>query len=208
VKELRPTPASLRKTGVKVYLGDARFMDSHTLAVNGTSVRGEKIVIGAGSTPIVPSLPGREATITSDEILFLREFPRRLVLVGAGAIGLEMAGAFNDLGAKVVVMDQEAEILAMFDPDVAAYLRAILESRGAVFHLGAKVSGFAGERGKVRTRFTKGGPEREVRSEQSCLAMVTLVYLGFPWALALGAACYVVAAATLPRLRPPGKPRG
>ena len=49
--------------------------------------------------------------ITSDEILFLPVFPRRLVIVGAGAIGLEMAGAFSDFGAGVTVIDQERAIL-------------------------------------------------------------------------------------------------
>ena len=116
---------------------------------------------------------------------------------------LELDGAGGVLHAKAVVADDEAVFVTS-----ANLTEATLDRNIEVGLLGAKVSGFAGERGKVRTRFTKGGPEREVRSEQSCLAMVTLVYLGFPWALALGAACYVVAAATLPRLRPPGKPRG
>jgi pyruvate/2-oxoglutarate dehydrogenase complex dihydrolipoamide dehydrogenase (E3) component len=75
-------------------------------------------------------LPGIEAALTSDEILFLPVFPRRLVIVGAGAIGLEMAGAFSDFGAEVVVVGQDHEILPAFDRDVAGYLRKILESRG------------------------------------------------------------------------------
>ncbi|MBI3454931.1 MAG: NAD(P)/FAD-dependent oxidoreductase [Candidatus Rokubacteria bacterium] len=171
VEELRPAPASLERAGVKVYLGEARFTDPHTLTVDGHRVRGERILIGAGSAPIVPPLPAREAAITSDEILFLPEFPRRLVLVGAGAIGLEMAGAFSDLGADVTVIAQESEILPMFDRDVAAYLRAILEARGVTFLLGATVTGFAGRRGDVTTRFTQAGATHEVRSAEVCLAV-------------------------------------
>ena len=175
VEELRPDPASLERIGAKVYLGEARFTDPHTLAVDGAparrEIRGEKILIAAGSTPIVPPFPGREASITSDEILFLPEFPRRLVLVGAGAIGLEMAGAFSDLGAEVTVIGQEPEILPMFDPDVAAYLRAILESRGVAIHRGATVTGFTGRRRDVTTRFTQGGVARETRADEVCLAV-------------------------------------
>ncbi len=171
VQELQPTPSSLERAGARVYLGEARFTDPHVLAVDGRAVRGAKIVIGAGSTPVVPRLPGHEATITSDEILFLPEFPRRLTLVGAGAIGLEMAGAFSDLGAEVTVIGQEPEILPAFDRDVAAYLRTILESRGVTFHREATVTGFAGRRGDVTTRFTAAGRGGEVRSDEACLAV-------------------------------------
>jgi pyruvate/2-oxoglutarate dehydrogenase complex dihydrolipoamide dehydrogenase (E3) component len=111
VKEFQPLPASLARTGADVILGEARFADPHTIAVNGSALRGDRIIIAAGSVPVVPALPGIEATITSDEILFLPVFPRRLIIVGAGVIGLEMAGAFNDFGAEVVVVGQDREIL-------------------------------------------------------------------------------------------------
>ena len=78
-------------------------------------------------------MPGIDATITSDEILFLPAFPRRLVIVGAGVIGLEMAGAFSDLGAEVTVIGQDPEILPAFDADVAGYVRKILEGRASLF---------------------------------------------------------------------------
>ena len=93
VKEFQPLPASLAQTGAEVVLGEARFSDPHTIAVNGSALWGEKIIIGAGSTPVLPEVPGIDAAITSDEILFLPVFPTRLVIIGAGAVGLEMAGA-------------------------------------------------------------------------------------------------------------------
>ena len=171
VRELQPSPAALEATGVRVLLGEARFTDPHTVTVNGTAVRGDKVVIAAGSTPVILPVPGREAAITSDELLFLPEFPRRLVLVGAGVIALEMAGAFSDLGAEVTVIGNEPEILPTFDADAAGYLRALLEARGVTFHLDASVTGFSGARGAVTTRFTKGGTPHEVRAEQACLAI-------------------------------------
>ena len=105
--------------------------------MNGSALWGERIIIAAGSIPVAPTVPGIEAAITSDEVMFLPVFPRRLVIVGAGAIGLEMAGAFSDFGAEVVIIGQEPEILPAFDPDVAGYVRKILEGRGVTFHLGA-----------------------------------------------------------------------
>jgi glutathione reductase (NADPH) len=121
-------PESLARKGAEIILDEARFVDSHTISVNGSIVRADRIIIAAGSTPVVPALPGVGATITSDELLFLPVLPRRLVIVGAGVIGLEMAGAFSDFGAEVVVVGQGREILPGFDPDVAGYLRKILES--------------------------------------------------------------------------------
>ncbi len=139
--------------------------------MNGSALRGDRIIIAAGSIPVIPAVPGIDATITSDEILFLPVFPRRLVIVGAGVIGLEMAGAFSDFGAEVVVIGQEPEILPAFDPDVAAYLRKILESRGVTFHLGATLTSFAGRRGAVTARFTKDGEPHEVTADQACVAI-------------------------------------
>jgi pyruvate/2-oxoglutarate dehydrogenase complex dihydrolipoamide dehydrogenase (E3) component len=157
VKEFQPLPASLAKRGAEIILGEARFADPHTLTVNSSALRGERIIIAAGSTPVVPKVPGVEAAITSDEVMFLPVFPRRLVIVGAGVIGLEMAGAFSDFGAEVVIIGQESEILPAFDADVAGYVRKIFEGRGVTFHLGAHLTSFSGRRGDVTAHFTKDG---------------------------------------------------
>jgi pyruvate/2-oxoglutarate dehydrogenase complex dihydrolipoamide dehydrogenase (E3) component len=171
VEEFRPLPAALARAGAEVVLGEARFSDPHTIAVNGSALWGNRIIIGAGSAPVIPNVPGIDATITSDEILFLPVFPPRLVIVGAGVIGLEMAGAFSDLGAEVTVIGQDAEILSAFDQDVAGYVRKILESRRVTFHLGATLTGFSGTRGAVTTHFTRDGKPREVAADQACLAI-------------------------------------
>lgn len=171
VEEFRPLPAALARAGAEVVLGEARFSDPHTIAVNGSALWGNRIIIGAGSAPVIPDVPGIDATITSDEILFLPVFPPRLVIVGAGVIGLEMASAFSDLGAEVAVIGQDAEILSAFDQDVAGYVRKILESRRVTFHLGATLTGFSGTRGAVTTHFTRDGKPREVAADQACLAI-------------------------------------
>jgi dihydrolipoamide dehydrogenase len=171
VQEFHPPPASLARAGAEVVLGEARFSDPHTITVNGAPLWGNRIIIGAGSAPVIPDVPGIDATITSDEILFLPVFPPRLVIVGGGVVGLEMAGAFSDFGAEVTVIGQDAEILSAFDHDVAGYVRKILESRRVTFHLGATLTGFSGTRGAVTTHFTRDGKPREVAADQACLAI-------------------------------------
>ncbi len=171
VKEFQPLPAALARPGAEIILGEARFADPHTIVVNDATLRSDRIIIAAGSIPVAPAVPGIEAAITSDELLFLPVFPQRLVIVGTGVIGLEMAGAFSDFGAEVVVVGQEGEILPGFDPDVAGYLRRIFESRGVTFHLGATLTSFSGRRGDVTARFTRDGEPHAVAADQACVAI-------------------------------------
>ena len=168
VRELQPPPAAFERSGARIYLADARFVDGHTVQANGTSVWGEKIVIAAGSEAVVPAVAGRDLAITSDEILFLPTFPRSLVLVGAGVIGLEMASAFADLGARVT---RDPEILPALDRDVAAHIRTILEGRGVTFHLGASLERLSGTTGAVTAHVKHDGRDVAVTAAQVCLAV-------------------------------------
>ncbi len=171
VRELQPPAAAFEKSGAKVYLGEARFVDAHMVQADGQRVHGDKIVIAAGSEPVVPPVPGRELAIISDDVLFLPRFPESLVLVGGGVIGLEMAGAFSDLGSRVTVIVRETEILPALDGDVSAYIRKILEGRGVSFHLGATLERLSGERGAVTAHVRKDGAPLTVTAQQVCLAV-------------------------------------
>jgi pyruvate/2-oxoglutarate dehydrogenase complex dihydrolipoamide dehydrogenase (E3) component len=171
VRALQPRPDAFEKLGAKVYLAEARFVDPHTVQANGQRVQGDRVVIGAGSEPVIPSVPGRELAITSDQILFLPRFPRTLSLIGAGVIGLEMASAFADLGSRVTVIGKDAEILPTLDADVAAYLRNILEAKGVTFRLRATLERFSGRPGAVITHVMADGASVAVEGEQACLAV-------------------------------------
>lgn len=171
VRELQPSPGAFEKMGAKVHLAEARFVDPHTVQVNGHQVQGEKIVVAAGSEPVVPPFPGRELAITSDQILFLPGFPKTLTLVGTGVIGLEMAGAFADLGARVTVVGRDTEILPTLDADVAAYIRGLLEAKGVTFYRRTSLERFSGRPGAVTTHLSVDGERRSVEAEQVCLAI-------------------------------------
>ncbi len=167
VAAFQPPVAAMEKTGARVALGRARFVDAHTVEVDGARLAGEKILIAAGSEPVVPDLPGRELTVTSDDVLFLPDFPPSLTLVGAGAIGLELASAFCDLGSRVTVVGRDAEILPGLDPDVAGYLRNVLEVKGVTFRLGARVVRLSGRPGAITVHLEGAG---EVTSAVVCVA--------------------------------------
>ena len=93
------------------------------------------------------------------------------MLVGAGVIGLEMAGAFADLGSRVTVIGQTAEILPTLDHDVAAYIRKIQEAKGVTFHLAATVERFTGSPGVVTTHISRDGARLAITAAQACVAV-------------------------------------
>ncbi|HET8576183.1 MAG TPA: NAD(P)/FAD-dependent oxidoreductase [Methylomirabilota bacterium] len=157
VATFQPPVPAMEKTGARVALGHARFVDAHTIEVDGTRLAGEKILIAAGSEPVIPDIPGHELGITSDELLFLPAFPSSLTLVGAGVIGLEMASAFCDLGAAVTVIGRDSEIVPGLDADVAGYLRKILEIRGVTFRLNARLARLEGRPGAITAHLDGGG---------------------------------------------------
>ncbi len=170
VAALRPTVAAVEKTGARVLLGSARFVDPHTVDVDRTRVAGEKVLIAAGSAPVIPEIPGRDLAITSDQLLFLPDFPPSLTFVGGGVIALEMSSAFADFGSRVTVLARDAEVLPNLDADVARYLRKSLESKGVIFRLNCRVTALDGRPGAVTAHFASAEIADRVSSTHVCMA--------------------------------------
>lgn len=145
----------LRDTeGIDIVLGIARFVGDTEIEVNlndGTSTlaTAKNIVLCTGSLPqqldaegidAVKAIPGR--VHTHQTIFSLEILPKRLMVVGAGPIGIEMAQAFARLGSKVTVVDSEDRVLSKELPEVSALLQQRLEGEGITFKLGYKVARF------------------------------------------------------------------
>jgi glutathione reductase (NADPH) len=95
--------------------GQARFVDAHTLEVNGEQFTADHIVIAPGGQALVPNIPGAELGLTSDGFFALTEQPKRVAVVGAGYIAVELAGLLNALGSEVDLMLRRQHFLASFD---------------------------------------------------------------------------------------------
>jgi glutathione reductase (NADPH) len=171
VEALRPAAPELKRRGIRVAFGEARFTDPHVVEVDGRPLGAERFVIAAGSEPVIPDLPGRELLITSDQLLFLPAFPPALTFIGGGPVALELAGAYTDFGSRVTVLARDAEILPGVDPDVARYLRKSMEARGVVFRLHTTVTRLAGAPGSVRVAFDSAGMANEITASQVCAAI-------------------------------------
>ena len=121
--------------GVEVIEATARFVDERTISAGDCLIRARRFVIAAGSSPAIPPIPGLgEVPFLTNETLFeLKRLPGHLAVIGAGAVGLEMAAAYRRLGTQVTVVD-EAAALSRQDPELAAIVLDGLRTEGTVLH--------------------------------------------------------------------------
>ncbi len=105
----------LKDSNIDYLQGTARFVDAHTLDVDGKTYTADHIVISPGGYPIVPDVPGAEHGITSDGFFALTEQPQRVAVVGAGYIAVELAGVLNGLGSDVSLLLRRDHFLGSFD---------------------------------------------------------------------------------------------
>ena len=123
----------LHGSGVTVLNGMAKFIDAHTVEVNGKRFRARHILIATGGKPNRPTsseVPGIEHAITSNEAFDLPQMPKRVLIVGGGYIGVEFAGIFNGLGSEVTLAYRGKQVLRGFDDDVREHLRDEMIKKG------------------------------------------------------------------------------
>ncbi|HUK07934.1 MAG TPA: dihydrolipoyl dehydrogenase [Stellaceae bacterium] len=136
----------LKRAGVKVVQGWARFRDGKTIEVETETglqaIRAEQVVIATGSEAVeLPSLPFGGKVISSTEALALKELPGKLVVVGAGYIGLELGTAFAKMGAKVTVVEVQSRILPQYDAELTRPVANRLRELGIETLTGTKAKG-------------------------------------------------------------------
>jgi pyruvate/2-oxoglutarate dehydrogenase complex dihydrolipoamide dehydrogenase (E3) component len=164
--------AHLERTGVVVRRGRARFVDARTVEVGDQRFTAERVIVCTGSRPALPSIDGLTAVpyLTNETVFALREQPRRMLVLGAGAIGLELAQAFVRLGTDVDVIDVATSFLPHEDPDIGALMRAILESEGIRLHLGAPPIRVAPTGDGIELTIAGAGGERRLHADQLLVA--------------------------------------
>ena len=105
----------LKDSNIDEINGRARFADAHTLEVNGEHYTADHIVISPGGISMIPAIPGAEHGITSDGFFALKSQPKRVAIVGAGYIAVELAGLLRALGSEVDLLLRRQHFLASFD---------------------------------------------------------------------------------------------
>ena len=154
----------LRKAKVRVIEGWGTFTDAKTCMVETASgscqVKAEHVVLATGSEPVaLPMLPFGGPIISSTDALSLAKIPPRLVVVGAGYIGLELGTAFAKLGAKVTVIEARDRILPLWDPELTGPVKAALDRLGVEIRLETTIEARAGDASLLVCR-PEGEPEQ------------------------------------------------
>jgi mercuric reductase len=161
---------NLRAAGYDTYDGTASFVDPHTLRVDSSQLTADKILIATGSRTTVPPIEGIDRVDWLDHVtaLELEELPRSLLVVGAGAVGLELGQAFSRFGSEVTIVDALDEIAPQADPHAGMELRAALTAEGIRIILGCFVGRVDGNVATIVPR--EGGMERTLEFDRLLLA--------------------------------------
>ena len=125
-----------KNLGVDVFFGEAQFISRHTLRIvnsdDNTNLTFKKAAIATGSRAISPEINGLTAAgyITNESVFNLTECPKRLLIIGGGPIGCELAQTFQHLGSQVTLVHKNSQILNKEDPDAASIIRSQLAQDG------------------------------------------------------------------------------
>jgi dihydrolipoamide dehydrogenase len=157
----------LKKAGVKIVVGRAKFRDGKTVVVETETgqqtVRAENVVVATGSAPVeLPMLPFGGKVISSTEALSLREIPETLAVVGGGYIGLELGTAFAKLGSKVTIIEALDRVLPLYDKQLTQLVAKQLAALGVELLLQTKVKGQSGSGESLLVEMADGEEKRIV----------------------------------------------
>lgn len=133
----------MKKNKIEVVAGKGKVRDRNTIDVNGKQVRAKDLVVATGST--VRSLPGLEFdgkfVISSDNAVLAADVPESIVIIGAGAVGVEFATFYNQLGVKVTLLEALDRLVPLEDEDVSKEILAAFKKAGIDCRPGVKVNG-------------------------------------------------------------------
>ncbi|MDX1658002.1 MAG: FAD-dependent oxidoreductase [Nitriliruptorales bacterium] len=151
------SPERLRRAGVEFRHAEGRFVEPGRIDVGEERIGYRAALIATGSRPTLPPIDGLETVdvFTSDSVWGLDALPDRLVVVGGGAVGCELAQAFARLGSRVTLIELRPQLLHREEPDAARVVKARLEAEGITVHLGATATGVQ-TRGSSRTLVFEG----------------------------------------------------
>jgi glutathione reductase (NADPH) len=158
----------LDDAGVTRIMARARIVDAHTIEAGGKTYTTEHILIATGGWPRMPTCPGTELAISSNEAFHLKELPRRVLVVGGGYIAVEFAGIFAGLGARVTQVHRGSLFLRGFDDDIRRALDVEMRKRGIELRFETRLERIERAGAALRTVFGDGS---SVESDQVLIAI-------------------------------------
>lgn len=152
------SPALLAREGIDLVTGFARFTSPTSVQVGDRVLTAQRFVVASGSRALVPPIEGLADVphLDNRSVFALRELPPRLLVLGGGPIGVELAQAFQRLGSQVTVVEGAPTVLGREEPMVAKVLTTVLEREGVSIRVGAKVERVSGGAGAVALHLSDG----------------------------------------------------
>lgn len=137
--------------GVDVIKGKGIIVDNHTVRIHDRVITGKYIVIASGSNPVLPDIPGLNKVpyYTNKNIFSIKKLPKKLIVLGAGPIGLELGQGFHHLGSAVEIIDMTDQLFIKDDPEVASLMESLFKSEGISLNLSAKIKEIKKTGGKI-----------------------------------------------------------
>ncbi|MGI8786867.1 MAG: dihydrolipoyl dehydrogenase family protein [Pyrinomonadaceae bacterium] len=182
IKEIEPhdAPEVFEKMGVEIIFGSPKFTNANeieiTLKDSGEikKLRAKRFCIATGSSPLVPPIEGLKETgfITNEEVFELKNLPKRLVVLGGGAIGAELGQAFCRLGSQVSIIEMADRILSKEDEEVSALMTKIFRAEDVEILTETKAVGFhKNSRGEKIVTVERGGKRQEIVCDEILVAV-------------------------------------
>ena len=176
IEDEHDNPERFREMGVEVIFGNGHFESRDIFVVedseNGQTrtLKSKKFVISTGSRPLAPAIPGLESCgyLDSENVWELEELPQRLLIVGAGPIGIELGQAFHRLGAEVTIAQRSGRILTKEDVDVSERMLQYLSSEGIEIRLNTNIAKVEKHEDGIGVRFSEiQTPPKNENQEQN-----------------------------------------
>ncbi len=178
--EEHDAPEVFEEMGVEVVFGSPKFLNENEIEValkdsdEKRTMKAKRFCISTGSSPFVPPIEGLKETkyITNEEVFYLKELPEKLIVLGGGAIGVEMGQAFQRLGSKVSIIEMDKRILSKEDEEVSAFMTELLENEGVKILTKSKaVKAETNDKGEKIVFIEKDGKTEKINGDEILVAV-------------------------------------
>jgi pyruvate/2-oxoglutarate dehydrogenase complex dihydrolipoamide dehydrogenase (E3) component len=175
IKQIEPHDSVERYEGlgVEVRQAEAKIVSPYEVQVDGKTISAKNIIVATGARPMVPPIPGLEEVgyLTSDTVWDLREQPRRLLVLGGGPIGCELAQSFQRLGSEVLLVQRGQHLLPREDEEVAQMVEERFREDGVQVLTGHSAQRFEMQDGQRVLVCEQDGAEARVEFDQLLIAL-------------------------------------
>lgn len=165
-------PEVFEGKGIHIIIGEASFIDQHHVVVKDKKISAQKIIIATGTSPFIPPIPGIQETnyVTNETIFKIKELPDSMIVIGGGAIGVELAQALNRLGVEITILLRGDQILVREEKELVDILTKKLIKEGIQLVTKAKIIGCENEKDKVAIAIEKEDKEILITGDRVLVA--------------------------------------